>query len=119
MLRQDFIKRAIDELARAVAALASGKRTPEEVLEVVRAAKRQLPLVPGMAGLLPAREWARLLPSRDAMLDLTRLLQYEARALQALGRYGQAVEASRRALSLLEEAEHEAQGEEKVDLKHE
>lgn len=118
MIRQDYIKRAIEELARAVAMLAGQAKPPEEVLTVVQNAKAALPLVPGLVANLPAAEWAHLLPSQAALVDMARLLEHEARALQRLGRYQEASAASRRGLAVLEEAQR-LKGEAKVDLKNE
>jgi len=118
MIRQDYIKRAIEELSRAVATLVGQTKPPEEVLKVVQDAKAALPVVPGLLADLPISEWIRILPNKAALTDLALLLQYESHALQSLGRYQTAVAVSRRGLALLEQAER-LEGEEKVDLKNE
>ncbi len=100
MIRQDYIQRAIEELARAIAALSSKSVSPEETLQRVTEAKRQIPLTPGLIDTLGARDIVVRLDAR-VVRDLATLLRLEGEAHLELGNEKQASRLLRRSGSLL------------------
>lgn len=102
MIRQDYIQRAIEELARAVAALlAKPGSSPEEVLREVLDAKRHIPLTPGLIDVLSGRDLAERLSDERLRTEVAQLLRLEGEAHRALGNEVHASRLLRRCEALL------------------
>jgi hypothetical protein len=87
MYRQDFLKRAIEQLAAALARAAGLARSdqPREALECLAEAEGALPLVPGMLDDMDAASLLETLGADFAAL-LADVLAFEADLQERLGR---------------------------------
>lgn len=101
MFQQDMIKRAIEQLAAAVARVLGlvQAQDNEQALLAAKEAKRALPLVPGMIDTLPASGLFRLLGEHQSG-PLVELFLAEAQALEALGRTPEATKLRAKAHAL-------------------
>lgn len=87
MYEQDFLKRAIAQLGAALAralGLAAQKK-PAEALQVLRDAKSELPLSPGMIEELDVPSLIEKLGAENAAV-LARILALEAELQESVGR---------------------------------
>ena len=101
VIRQDYIRRAIEQLGAAVAAAAGLRREdPEQALQLLQAAKSRLPIVPGMLERTPAPMLPGLLPSRELQEQLAELFELEAQLHKQRGDTQQALAALRRCAAL-------------------
>jgi hypothetical protein len=87
MYRQDFIKRAIEQLAAALARAAglAGSNQPREALECLREAESALPVVPGMLEDMDAAALLEALEPELAAL-LAEMFALQADLQERLGR---------------------------------
>jgi hypothetical protein len=87
MYRQDFFKRAIEQLAAALARTLGLARTdqPAEALECLREGKGALPVVPGMLEDMDAATLVQTVGAEFAAL-LAQVLATEAELQERLGR---------------------------------
>lgn len=99
MIRQDYIQRAIEELARAVAALVGRSVPPEVTLQSVAEAKRHIPLTPGLIDILSVRDLVVRLDDQ-LVRDLATLLQLEGEAHLQLGNESLGTRSLRRSATL-------------------
>jgi len=103
LLRQDMIKRAVEQLGAALARAAGLSRTEQhaEALEALREAKGALPIVPGMLEDMDAQGLIESLGVEQAEL-LARLLAAEADLHDRMGRPLLAQRPRRRSRELFE-----------------
>lgn len=103
MFRQDMIKRAIEQLAAALAKIMGLAHAQQhaEALDAVRDAKSALPLVPGLLEDMDAETLIDSLGVERAEL-LARVLAAEADVLDRMGRSLLAERPRRRSVQLLE-----------------
>ncbi len=105
MLRDGYVERAIKRLAegvaRAVGLRASGES--EQALAELRAAKAELPVVPGVFEVLSAKDLRSALGSDAVAAQYIEILRQEALAYYELGREHEAEKAQRRAQRLAAE----------------
>jgi hypothetical protein len=105
MLRDGYVERAIkrlaDGIARAVGLRASGES--EQALAELRAAKAELPVVPGVFEVLSAKDLRSALGSDEVAAHYVELLRQEALVYYELGREREAERAQRRAQRLASE----------------
>jgi hypothetical protein len=105
MLRRDYILRAIEELARAMAAIAGLRKAsqPEQALRAVEEAKARLPLVPGILDRLTPDSLRQMLTESGLLPQVVELYQQEAELCYVLGMKGRAVRCAARAEALRRE----------------
>lgn len=103
MLQRDFILRAIEELAGAIAAVAGLRRKNElqEALKAVEDAKSKLPLVPGLIDQLAPEALLRVIEDVQLREQLAALFQHEAELCYLLGHTARAVRCLSRSKALL------------------
>lgn len=86
MFRQDYIRRAIEQLSAALGrALGLAPTQPTEALECLREAKGALPIVPGMLDDMSPEDLLESLGPQSAEV-LARVLAMEADLLEKQGR---------------------------------
>jgi hypothetical protein len=102
VLRQDYVKRLIEQLGQALARIAGRQSEPEQVLDEVERAKALLPLVPGLLENSSSDVVIQLIGSADVLRQLAELYRHEAHALEAQGKTVEAARALRRCLRILE-----------------
>jgi hypothetical protein len=101
MLRQDFIKRVIEELGRAVSRLAGLKtQDPQHALQEIETLKAKLPVVPGLLESGPATTIARALADPELVRLVAELYRVESEQHKALGNTAAAVRCMQRSLAL-------------------
>lgn len=101
MIRQDFLMRALAQLADAIArALGQKREDPEQALETLRAAKAALPLVPGLLERTSAEELPALIGSPELREALADLFELESQLLKERGDPKRALAALRRTAAL-------------------
>jgi hypothetical protein len=101
VLRQDYIKRLIEQLGQALARVAGRQSEPEQVLDEIQKAKALLPLVPGLLDNSPIEVVVQLVDSTDVLRQLAELYRHQAHALEAQGRTAEAARCLGRCLRLL------------------
>ena len=103
MLRQDYIKRVIEELASALARVSGLKASsPAEKLEVIQQAKQALPIVPGLLESGPVSRIAASLAEPELIRQLAELYRLESEQHKALENTAEAVRSMKRSLALFE-----------------
>jgi hypothetical protein len=102
VLRQDYVKRLIEQLGQALARIAGRQSEPEQVLDEVQQAKALLPLVPGLLENSSTSLVIQLVGSAGVLRQLAELYRHEAHALEAQGQTVQTTRALRRCLRILE-----------------
>jgi hypothetical protein len=87
MYQQDFLKRAIQQLGAALgrALGLAGEKKPAEALQILRDAKSELPLSPGMIEELDVATLIEKLGADNAAV-LARILALEADLQEQIGR---------------------------------
>jgi prefoldin subunit 5 len=105
VLRQDYVKRLIEELGRALARIAGLESEPAKVLDEVEQAKGLVPLVPGLLERSSVQVVVQLVGSHEVLRQLADLYRHQAHALEAEGRTVEAARCLRRCLELLQHLE--------------
>lgn len=105
MLREDFVLRAVQQLAGALARIAGLRREEkqEEALAAVAEGKACLPLVPGMVDQMSIEGLKELLADPDLLEQLGLLYQQEAELCYQMGQQDRALRCLVRAKALLGE----------------
>jgi hypothetical protein len=99
VFQRDYIARAIEQLAAALASIARARAQDDDLaaLETIRSAKQGLPVVPGLVDQLPIPDLARVLEAPELLSSLAELARHEAEIRHRRGETPQALQLLMRA----------------------